>query len=73
MTVRKRRGQWRDGLFWQPGQHQQPAEAHDNPRLRQCPHPPCRALPGDPCTVHRRGRRTPMRDYHPARKEEPTP
>lgn len=60
---RAHRGRYRNGLFNNPGVDD--TEARDNPLERRCPHPPCRANVGRPCTV--RGR--PMRGYHPARQE----
>ncbi|WP_146240146.1 zinc finger domain-containing protein [Prauserella flavalba] len=76
MTTRKQRGQAPTGmapaaLFWnRTGADQDQAATRDNPKLRRCPHEPCRALPGQPCTVHTgRGRRRPMRGYHPARTQ----
>ncbi|WP_435582893.1 zinc finger domain-containing protein [Amycolatopsis thermoflava] len=64
-----RRGQYPAALFWNATTAEQDqAEARDNPRLRPCPWPPCRAAAGQPCTTTiARGRRKPLRGYHEAR------
>lgn len=72
----KQRGQAPTGmapaaLFWN-GQADDRAETRDNPKLRRCKWPPCRANPGQPCTFIRNGRRVPMAGYHDARTETPT-
>lgn len=70
--TRRQRGQAPTGmqpsaLFWTRDGDEQP-DTPDNPRLRPCPWPPCRALAGQPCTVTTgRGRRKPITGYHSAR------
>lgn len=59
-----RRGQYPAALFW-TGQAGDEPETRDNPRLRACPWPPCRATPGRDCTDVR-GR--PIHGYHDARQ-----
>jgi hypothetical protein len=66
VTSTKRRGQYPAALFWNGHQDDQP-ETRDNPRLRRCPWPRCRANVGQPCTTQVRGRRVPISGYHDAR------
>lgn len=63
----KHRGEYRAGLFDNPGQADGGPEARDNPRTRACP--TCNARPKQPCTAL--GGRRQLRDYHPARKDLP--
>lgn len=66
MSRRRGRGRSRDGLFvWTADGDTTPAEIVDNPRARPCPVCGVAAMHG---CVSRTRRRTPLADYHPARK-----
>lgn len=73
MNRPKRRGRdGRYGLFDnQPGTNDAPAEIHDNPLTRPCPH--CKATTRQPCTTPGpRGTRTRMTAFHPSRRHNPS-